>query len=74
MHLTGISKDKDGNKYYVIKNSWGEVGPYKGYLHMSEAYLRLKTVAIFGSQRRRACQASNEVNLSNLVFFNKCKQ
>lgn len=46
MHLTGISKDKNGNKYYVIKNSWGEVGPYKGYLHMSEAYLRLKTVAI----------------------------
>lgn len=46
MHLVGISRDAVGNKYYVIKNSWGEVGPYKGFLHMSEAYARLKTVAI----------------------------
>lgn len=46
MHLVGISKDAAGNKYYVIKNSWGSVGPYAGYLHMSEAYVRLKTVAV----------------------------
>lgn len=46
MHLVGISKDKNGNKYYVIKNSWGEIGPHKGLIHMSEAYVRLKTVAI----------------------------
>lgn len=46
MHLVGISRDTEGNKYYVIKNSWGEIGPYKGYIHMSEAYVRLKTIAI----------------------------
>jgi bleomycin hydrolase len=46
MHLVGISRDAAGNKYYVIKNSWGEIGPYNGYLHMSEAYVRLKTIAI----------------------------
>ena len=46
MHLVGISRDAAGKKYYVIKNSWGEVGPYKGYLHMSEAYVRAKTIAI----------------------------
>jgi len=46
MHLVGISRDTEGNKYYVIKNSWGEIGPHKGYIHMSEAYVRLKTVAI----------------------------
>ena len=46
MHLTGIARDKEGNKYYIIKNSWGEIGPYDGYLYMSEAYVRLKTVAI----------------------------
>jgi len=46
MHLTGISKDKNGTKYYLIKNSWGEKGEYKGYLYMSEAYLQLKTVAV----------------------------
>lgn len=46
MHITGLAKDKTGKKYYLIKNSWGEVSEYKGFLHMSEAYLRLKTVAI----------------------------
>ena len=46
MHLTGISADAEGNKYYVIKNSWGDEGPAKGYVHVSEAYVRLKTIAI----------------------------
>lgn len=46
MHLTGIAVDEDGNRYYMIKNSWGEVGPYAGYLHMSQAYAKLKTVSI----------------------------
>ncbi len=46
MHLVGIARDKNNKKYYIIKNSWGEVGPYRGYIYMSEAYVRLKTVAI----------------------------
>jgi len=46
MHLVGISRDAAGNKYYIIKNSWGNVGPFEGYLHMSEAYVRAKTIAL----------------------------
>jgi bleomycin hydrolase len=46
MHLTGIATDQNGTKYFIIKNSWGEVGSRKGYLYMSEAYARLKTMAI----------------------------
>jgi bleomycin hydrolase len=46
MHLTGSSKDAKGNKYYLIKNSWGEISDYKGFLHMSQPYFQLKTVAI----------------------------
>ncbi len=46
MHLVGIARDQHGTKYYIIKNSWGETGPHDGYLYMSEAYVRLKTVAI----------------------------
>jgi bleomycin hydrolase len=47
MHLTGIVKDQDGNKYYVTKNSWGtDRNPFGGYLNMSEAYVRAKTIAI----------------------------
>ncbi len=46
MHLVGRAVDQQGNKYYLIKNSWGKIGPHKGYLYMSEAYVRLHTLAI----------------------------
>jgi len=46
MHLVGISRDTEGNKYYVVKNSWGEIGKHKGFIHLSEAFVRLKTVAV----------------------------
>ncbi len=46
MHLVGTATDQNGTLYYLIKNSWGEISDYKGYLYMSKSYLQLKTVAI----------------------------
>ncbi len=46
MHVVGMAKDQDGTVYYIIKNSWGDRGPYSGYLYMSAAYFKMKTVAI----------------------------
>ena len=46
MHIVGVSHDSKGTKYYKIKNSWGEISPFKGYLYMSESYMRMKTVSI----------------------------
>lgn len=46
MHIVGTSVDKAGNKYYIIKNSWGERGPAAGFLHMSVPYMKMKTVSI----------------------------
>ena len=46
MHIVGLAKDKNDTEYYIIKNSWGEISPYKGYLYMSKAYAAMKTVAI----------------------------
>ncbi len=44
MLIVGIAHDQNGNKYYKVKNSWGESGPYKGFWYCSDAYVRLHTV------------------------------
>ncbi len=47
MHITGISKDQAGTKYYITKNSWGTSrNAFGGYLNMSENYVRAKTISI----------------------------
>ena len=46
MHLVGISEDQGGHSYFITKNSWGKRGEHEGYLHMSSAYFRLKTIGI----------------------------
>jgi bleomycin hydrolase len=47
MHIVGLSKDGSGRKCYYTKNSWGETSnEYGGYLHMTEDYVQLKTIAI----------------------------
>lgn len=46
MHIYGIAKDQNGTKYYMVKNSWGPVGKYKGVWYASETFVRYKTMNI----------------------------
>jgi aminopeptidase C len=46
MHVYGISKDQNGTKYYMVKNSFGNAGAYNGHNYASESYVRYKTMNI----------------------------
>jgi len=63
MHITGLAKDQNGISYYLTKNSWGELSPYKGFLYMSDAYFRLKTVAIMVHKDAIPKEIANKLDL-----------
>ena len=47
MHLTGTARDQNGTLYFVVKNSWGTLdSEYGGFVHLSDAYVRAKTISI----------------------------
>jgi bleomycin hydrolase len=46
MHIVGTEKSKDGKTFFVVKNSWGKVGPFDGYINVSEAYYAINTISI----------------------------
>jgi bleomycin hydrolase len=47
MHIVGLAHDQKGTKFYYTKNSGGVIDrKNEGYVYMSQAYMRLKTVAI----------------------------
>jgi len=48
MHVTGLVEDQNGDKYFIVKNSWGtDRNELEGYFYASAAYARYKTMNIF---------------------------
>ena len=45
MHITGILNETQGGLYYAVKNSWGEISDRKGFVYVSDAYMRLNTIS-----------------------------
>ncbi len=46
MHIVGKVKDQKGNIYYKVKNSWGAKAGKDGFVYMSIAYLKLKSISV----------------------------
>ena len=46
MQIYGIAKDQNGKEYYMVKNSWGDAGTYKGIWYASKAFVAYKTMNI----------------------------
>lgn len=50
MELCGLARDRSGRKYFLAKNSWGNTGRYRGFMYLSDDYVKLKTIAFYMSR------------------------
>jgi len=47
MHITGLTKSKNGKTFFTVKNSWGtKAGPFSGYINVSESYFAINTISL----------------------------
>ena len=44
MLIYGVAKDQNGKEYYMVKNSWGETGEYKGIWYMTKTFIAANTM------------------------------
>lgn len=46
MHIVGMVKSKSGSSFFRVKNSWGDMGPYHGFINVSEGYFAINTISL----------------------------
>ena len=64
MLIVGIAHDQNGTKYYKVKNSWGETGPYEGYWYCSEQFVRLHTVFFTVNKEAFSDEMKGKLNIN----------
>ena len=63
MLIVGIAHDRQGNKYYKVKNSWSANYGYDGYWYCSEPYVRLHTMFFTVNKEGLTSDIKNKLEL-----------
>ena len=63
MQIYGIAKDQHGKEYFMMKNSWGDYGPYKGFWYVSKPYAAYKTMNIIINKRAVPADIRAKLNI-----------
>jgi len=63
MHLIGLDQSDAGKLFFKVKNSWGAVGPFNGYLEVSEPYFAINTVSLVLPKAALSKELKKKLNL-----------
>lgn len=63
LHIVGIASDQNGKEYYIVKNSWNTDNVYDGYLYVSKAFFKFKTLNFVVHKDAIPANIKSELNL-----------
>ncbi|MGI6571912.1 MAG: aminopeptidase C [Fermentimonas sp.] len=63
MQIYGIAQDQKGNPFFMVKNSWGETGTYKGLWYASFPFVKYKTMSIVLNKKALPASIAKKLGL-----------
>ena len=65
MVIYGIAKNQIGRKFFLVQNSWGETGKYKGVWYASYNFVKGKTMNIIINRKALPDDIAKKLGVSN---------
>jgi bleomycin hydrolase len=64
MHIVGLATDQSGNTFYKVKNSWGVMGKYDGFIFVSRPFVMLRTTNIMVNKNAIPAAIAKKMGIS----------
>jgi bleomycin hydrolase len=64
MHIVGTATDQSGATFYKVKNSWGVMGKYDGFIYVSKPFVMLRTTNIMVNKNAIPAAIAKKLGIS----------